>query len=110
MADTYNWIPRYLSSLDESTNIDEVLSFLFSVREMIINQGYSVPLLSELFSTSLDEIKKNPRINLDEEFIEDFYQKILSKESNSFGLISFDIFKSIEKPQIILVKKNKKIK
>ena len=39
----YQYIPQYLNSIDENTSLQEVIDFLFSVREMIINEGHQVP-------------------------------------------------------------------
>ncbi len=33
----YKWVPRYLNSIDGETTADEVIDFLFNVREMIVN-------------------------------------------------------------------------
>lgn len=110
-AAAYQWVPRYLDCVDENTASDEVVDFLFGVREIMISQGFSVPLLSEIFSTVLEKIRVQSEIQLDEKFIECLYEEVLSIENGSFDLISFGSQKNTEKDKMFLMeKKGKKSK
>ncbi len=108
-SSSYQWVARYLDSIDKETSIEEVVDFLFSVRNLLINEGFSVPLFSEIFLSSLEDLKShNIEIQEDSIFIESLYDEIISREQEMNSLISFRSLKDVQKPKIILAKKKKK--
>jgi hypothetical protein len=108
-SSSYQWVARYLDSIDKETSIEEVVDFLFSVRNLLINEGFSVPLFSEIFLSSLEDLKShNIEIEEDSFFIESLYDEIISREQQMNSLISFRSLKDAQKPKIILAKKKKK--
>jgi len=105
---SYQWVARYLDSIDGDTPLDEVVDFLFSVRELLVSQGFSIPFFSEIFTKSLEELKIWQKVQIDENFLEDLYEEIISREEGRNSLVSLNLFKNTEKVKIILVKKKKK--
>ncbi len=71
---------------------------------LLVEQEYSVPLLSAIFEKTFWDIECQG-ISLDRDFIEDLYELILLKENDEVRNASFSQFQS--QPKIIQVKKKK---
>jgi hypothetical protein len=70
-------------------------------------KGYEVPLLSALFERTFEGVKGHG-VFLHEDFIEDFYEKILLHEEELTTEVSFQaLTDSLQRPRTMTVKKRK---
>jgi hypothetical protein len=42
------WVTRYLNSIDDDTDVEEVVDFLITLRENLVSQEYCCPPLSQM--------------------------------------------------------------
>lgn len=74
------WVSRYLNSVDEDTDVEEVVDFLINLRESLVHKGYQCPTLTEM----ADGIRRyliEKQIPFDEEEIQEIYEEIAKRES-----------------------------
>lgn len=95
-----------LSFIEGSFSAERAIDDLYKARLLLVEQGYKVPCLSEIFEKIFEHTEKQG-ISLDRDFIEDLYELILLKEYGEFRNISF-YSRSLSNPKIIYVKKKER--
>lgn len=74
-----DWITRYFDSIDDDTEVGEVIDFLVAIRETLISRGYECPSLVEL-AIRLKEYLMAQGIEIDEGAIQELYEEIYRRE------------------------------
>lgn len=95
-----------LNFVDGRFSLEEAVNDLYKARLLLVEQGYNVPLLSEIFEKTFEDTESQG-IFLDSNFIEGLYELFLLKESDEIRN-AFLYSRSQFQPKIIQVKKNKK--
>lgn len=94
--------------VDGSFSPEEAVNDLYKARDLLLDKGYNVPLLSAIFEKTFENIE-NQGIVLDRDFVEDLYELVLLKENNKIMEASFpSIFQYQPKITQVKKKKNKK--
>ena len=75
----HEWIIRYFDSIDEDTEIGEVIDFLVGVRESWLARGYECPTLLEL-AIRLKECLVQRGVEVNEQEIQELYEEIYRRE------------------------------
>jgi hypothetical protein len=75
----HEWIARYFESIDDDTEIGEVIDFLAAIRESWIVRGYECPSLLELAIRLREHLSING-IEFDEKEIPMLYEEIYKRE------------------------------
>lgn len=100
----HQWVLSYLETVNENTNLDEVVGFLNSLRDSLVAQGYTVPPLTKvLLGIREDLIKKGTPV--DDEKIQPLYEKLAERESMKLAVLDLKapkfIIAGIGPPHII---------
>jgi hypothetical protein len=86
-----SWVLRYFNSIDEETEIGELVDFLVTLRESLIHKGYVCPSLLEL-AIYMQKYLLEQGIEIDEDEMQEIYESINQREqimiSNDFKLAS----------------------
>lgn len=77
------WVHRYFNSIDENTDVEEVIDFLISLRESLVSKGYTCPSLAEMCLRMRDYLMEKGIQYNDEEF-DELYAEILMRQSQIF--------------------------
>lgn len=75
----HEWITRYFESIDNDTEIGEVIDFLIAVRQAFLARGYECPSLLES-AICLSECLTQKGIKFDEVEIQRLYEEIYARE------------------------------
>ena len=106
------WINRYFNSIDEETDVEEVVDFLISTRESLVAKGYACPSLSELCMRVRSALIERG-IEMDDEVVQEIYEEIGRRENQIGPFFQQSYLKIDNKYKIELIKhkhKNKKDK
>lgn len=74
-----DWIVRYFNSIDENTEVGEVVDFLVFARTALVAKGYKCPSLMEL-AIRMKEYLVQDDIEINGEEIQELYEEIYQRE------------------------------
>lgn len=100
-----DWVLRYFESIDEDTEIGEIIDFLVTLRESLIHKGYKCPSLMEL-AINIQEYLIDKGIEMDEEAIQEIIDEIARREQN-ISLNTFKLAPSSSIPSLLELCKHK---
>lgn len=100
------WFLRYFNSIDENTEIGEVIDFMVSFKASLEAKGCDCPSLVDiLFNTKA--YVESQGIEVDEEAFEEIHNEIIRREIPSSGKTFTNLVLKNQRPHIELVKKHK---
>lgn len=97
----YEYFMEYFHSIDEKSDIDEVIDNLIYMRQSIINQGLDCPTLRELCRRIMEYVYGH-RFNVEDSALKEFIERVEMRE--------VELSRAYGRPQIELVKHKSKHK
>lgn len=102
----HEWFERYFDSIDEDTELGEMVDFLVSFKSSMEMKGQVCPSLVDLMFQARDFLRSNG-VEVDQDEFEMIHQEILSREIVTSSQTFYRPSLRSERPNIELVKKHK---
>jgi hypothetical protein len=101
----FDWVRSYFNSIDSTTDPEEIVDFLISLKLTLRGLGYSTSSLQELCEKLSDTLKKTEN-QASQETLSAIYEIVLDKESSLSPLLTLAPRQIL--PKIVLAKNKKK--
>ena len=106
----FEWVTRYFNSLDDDTSVDEVIDFIVNLRDALEAKGYKVPPFGDFF-LKVEEDLMDRGIELDEDVMQELYQKFVERESSYIQVSpARDLAAGTKNSKFLQIKSSKKKK